>query len=187
MTIQPQQGELLLNLARRAIRQSLTGAPANENVPDDPTLHAPAGCFCSLHTQGTHLLRGCVGIVDARSPLYRAIQDAARSVLRDPRFQNRAVQLDELNRLEIELSILSPMTRAEHPLDFDPEKDGIYLTIGEEAGLFLPQVARETGWSKEQLLERLCSEKLGLPENAWKSDAAVLEKFTTQILGPEPF
>ena len=126
-------------------------------------------------------------MIEARSPLFRAVQDSARAVLKDPRFTNRPVRLAELPRLEIELSILSPMTKASDPLDFDPVNDGIYLTIGEESGLFLPQVARETGWTKEELLDRLCTEKLGVAGDAWQQADAVLEKVTTQILGPEPF
>jgi AMMECR1 domain-containing protein len=48
-------------------------------------------------------------------------------------------------------------------------------------------VARETGWSREQLLNRLCSEKLGLPANSWQNSDAKLMKFDTLLVGPEPF
>ena len=66
--------------------------------------------------------------------------------------------------------------------------EGIYLTWGEtRAGCFLPQVAQETGWSKEQLLARLCVEKMGLPPEAWKDLRAKLFVFTTLVIGPEPF
>jgi AmmeMemoRadiSam system protein A len=187
MQISQQQAQLLLGLARRAIRRALAGAPVEDVTPEDPALHAPAGCFCSLHTNGSHFLRGCVGMVEAKSPLYRAVQDAARSVLRDPRFASLPVRSEELPRLTIELSILSPMTPAKNALDFDLLNDGIYLSLGGDAGLFLPQVARETGWTKEQLLERLCSEKLGVHADAWRGPHAVLMKFTALIIGPERF
>ena len=49
------------------------------------------------------------------------------------------------------------------------------------------QVARETGWSKQQLLDRLCMEKLGLPARAWTLPGAKLQKFSTMLVGPEPF
>jgi len=66
--------------------------------------------------------------------------------------------------------------------------EGIYLTFGESgAGCFLPQVARETGWSKEQLLDRLCVEKMGLLASAWHDPRAKLFVFTTLEIGPEPF
>jgi AMMECR1 domain-containing protein len=52
--------------------------------------------------------------------------------------------------------------------------------------LFLPQVARETGWTRQQLLSRLCTEKLGLPENAWTDPSAALHTFTADVIGPTP-
>src|SRR5947199_283867 len=60
------------------------------------------------------------------------------------------------------------------------------LALHAQAGCFLPQVARETGWGREQLLERLCVEKMGLPAASWRSPHAKLQTFTTIIIGPEP-
>jgi AMMECR1 domain-containing protein len=108
-------------------------------------------------------------------------------VLRDPRFRDDPVRYAELPELDIDLSVLSPLRPAPRPLDFDPLEEGIYLTHGERAGCFLPQVARETGWSKQQLLARLCVEKMGLPQDAWQDREARLFVFTTVIVGPEPF
>lgn len=186
MLISDAQSEFLLNLARRTIRQALGGVSHEVIPPEDPALLAPAGCFCSLHTQGTHMLRGCVGIVTSRSPLYRTVISASELVLEDSRFKHRPVRLAELRDLDIELSVLSAMTRAASPQDFDLLNDGIYLTIENASGLFLPQVARETGWPKETLLARLCTEKLGVSEHAWREPNAILQKFTVQILGPAP-
>lgn len=111
----------------------------------------------------------------------------ASAVLEDPRFLTDPVRLEELPLLDIELSILSPLRPAEHPLDFEPLLDGIYLTFGDRSGCFLPQVARETGWSKQQLLDRLCTEKLGLSPLAWKHPASRLYRFTALLIGPERF
>jgi AMMECR1 domain-containing protein len=72
------------------------------------------------------------------------------------------------------------------PLAFEPLEHGIYLTVGRRAGCFLPQVARETGWSRQQLLDRLCTEKIGLAPNAWQSKKATLSIFQTIVIGPEP-
>jgi AMMECR1 domain-containing protein len=79
------------------------------------------------------------------------------------------------------------MKPAKSCLDFDPSIHGIFLTIGGRGGCFLPQVARDTGWAREQLLARLCSEKLGMPADAWKQPPARLFTFTAEILGPERF
>jgi AMMECR1 domain-containing protein len=109
------------------------------------------------------------------------------SVLADPRFDNRRVQLAELPSLDIEISILSPLRPAATPLDFDLLNDGIYLMLNGRSGVFLPQVARETGWRRDQLLDRLCTEKMGFPAGSWRFPGAQLFVFTTKILGPVPF
>jgi AmmeMemoRadiSam system protein A len=187
MNLPPEQTGVLMNLARSTIRAVLAEQECGMATPDDPALLQPAGCFVSLHELISRRLRGCVGRLDARDPVYLAVSDSARSVLRDPRFDGEPVTLDELPRLELEISLLSPLIDALDPLAFDPQNDGICLTIGQRSGCFLPQVGRETGWSREQLLERLCTEKMGMPALAWKSPDAKLQTFTALILGPEPF
>jgi AMMECR1 domain-containing protein len=120
-------------------------------------------------------------------PLLRTLRSTALSVLDDPRFRHCPVCLDELCRLELEISVVSPLSPAGHPLDFEPVRHGIYLTIGRRSGCFLPQVAQETGWGHEQLLDRLCTEKMGLAASAWRNGEACLSVFTTVTIGPEPF
>src|SRR5690606_31052354 len=133
----------------------------------------------------TRRLRGCVGRLDARRPLIVAVQHSACHVLEDPRFQHDPVTLGELPDLELEVSVLSPLRPVDHPLAFDPAEDGIYLTIGDRAGRFLRRVARETGWTGEQLLTRLCTEKMNLPPDMWTHPAAKLSVFQAIILGPD--
>jgi len=189
MLIEPAQARLLLDVARDAIRAAL-GADGTDIkcLQEAAALNLPrCGCFVSLHEQVTHRLRGCIGRMIGDQPLAQTVADMARAVLEDPRFISHPVTAEELSRLEIELTILSPLQRAAGPLDFDPQMHGIYLTFGGEAGCFLPQVARETGWGREQLLERLCTEKMGLPPDAWQDPSAELRTFTVRILGPEAF
>ena len=197
MVLSPRQQQILMDAARDAIRRKLGGqsrhAPPSQGdqasaAPADPALLQPAGCFVTLHTLRTHALRGCVGRLDATEPLLAAVRHSAESVLSDPRFADDPVRLDELPDLQLDISVLSPLRPAPGPLAFDPPDEGIYLTWGDgRAGCFLPQVARETGWSKEQLLSRLCVEKMGLPPTAWKDPRAKLFVFTTLEIGPEPF
>jgi AmmeMemoRadiSam system protein A len=184
-----EQCRVLLHTARHAIRQVLSGHAPIElpELDGHVELREPAGCFVSLHELGTHRLRGCVGRLESRDALLISVHEAAVSVLRDPRFVEEPVTLIELARLEIELTVLSPMTCASHCLDFEPTLHGIHLLVGGRSGCFLPQVARETGWNREQLLDRLCIEKLGYAPHAWKHPSARLHTFTAEIVGPEPF
>jgi AmmeMemoRadiSam system protein A len=189
MDLSPEQRRTLLEVARQTIRSAL-GAPDGSappmDVPDDPVLRQPAGCFVSLHNLATHRLRGCVGRLDARDPLIEAVRQAALNVLHDPRFVNLPVLPADLCQIELEITIVFPLRPAASCLDFELS-EGIYLMAADRAGCFLPQVAHETGWSREQLLARLCTEKLGLSADAWQDPAARLMKFHALIVGPEPF
>ena len=186
MTLSGPERAHILDLARAHIRRALR---VDNFVPEfsDEVLRGPAGCFVSLHTLQGRRLRGCVGRIDASQPLADALIAASMSVLRDPRFAREPIFSEELAWLEIEVSVLSAPRPASHPLDFEPLEQGIYLTVGERTGCFLPQVARETGWTREQLLDRLCLEKLGLPADTWRQDSARLQVFSVIVVGPEEF
>jgi AmmeMemoRadiSam system protein A len=195
MEVPARHQQFLLDVARSAIVHSLRGA-AHLVAPrpsPDPVLNIPAGCFVSLHEIAAHRLRGCVGRLQSQDPLYRTVFETAVSVLNDPRFRGMPVTMDDLPNLSIELSILSPLKPAANCLDFDPLHDGIYLMHaspdgeGKRTGTFLPQVARETGWTREQLLARLCTEKMGLSSTAWQQPEARLLTYRTVICGPAPF
>lgn len=187
MQLSGEQRATILDLARSLVRRSLGGNSGAQ--PDETTsiLQEPAGCFVSLHALDGHQLRGCVGRIDATQPLIEALRASCRSVLQDPRFARNPVRREELPSLSIEVSVLSPPVPADSPEDFEPTEQGIYLTLANRTGCFLPQVARETGWSREQLLDRLCVEKLGLPASSWRGPQAKLHVFSVQVIGPEPF
>jgi AmmeMemoRadiSam system protein A len=176
----------VIDLSRAFIRRAL-GADKAILDAREPELRDPAGCFVSLHALHGHRLRGCVGRIDASQPLIVALESASKSVLEDPRFSNAPVTAEELAWLSIEVSVLSPPRGAPSPLDFEPLRDGIFLTVGNRSGCFLPQVARETGWTREQLLDRLCVEKMGLPASSWRQPEAHLDVFSVDVVGPEPF
>lgn len=185
MAVAADTGRQVLELARAFIRRALG---VDDVIPDfdAAALREPAGCFVSLHTIRGRL-RGCVGRIDASQPLIEALEVASGQVLHDPRFADEPVVAEELAWLEIEVSVLSPPRPAPDPLAFEPLSDGIYLTIGRRSGCFLPQVARETGWTREQLMDRLCTEKMGLPASAWRERGARLQVFSVDVIGPEPF
>ncbi|HEY2587892.1 MAG TPA: AmmeMemoRadiSam system protein A [Tepidisphaeraceae bacterium] len=187
MHFSAEQEKLILNLARSFVRAGLSGVVPAAPGEVEPALLEPGGCFVSLHSLEGHSLRGCVGRIDASQPLIDALRLASVQVLRDSRFARDPVSVEELSILSIEVSVLSPGRPAPTPLDFEPMEHGIFLSIGGRTGCFLPQVARETGWTREQLLDRLCLEKLGLPAPAWRNPHARLHVFSVRVLGPEPF
>ena len=47
-------------------------------------------------------------------------------------------------------------------------KHGIYIKKGQFSGTFLPQVAIETGWSKEEFLGHCARDKAGIGWEGWK-------------------
>ena len=188
MELSEEQRATLLDTARRAIVEWLRGNFGYAVPPtEDPVLNMPCGCFVTLHERRTHRLRGCIGRLQTADPLLKTVHETAQSALQDPRFRYEPVTAEELPRLDIEISVLSPLTAAQGPLDFDPLNDGIYLLCNGRAGTFLPQVARETGWGREQLLSRLCTEKMGLAADAWRSADAKLLTYRAVIVGPVPF
>jgi AmmeMemoRadiSam system protein A len=187
MILGESQKDALLNEARRTIRKTLGARVESQSVPDDSQLRQLAGAFTTLHTLGGRMLRGCVGRLDCSLPLIQAVQQSAANALDDPRFAHFPVCLYELPELELEITVIFPMEPATDPMAFDLLNDGIYLTVGTQAGCFLPQVAQETGWNREQLLARLCTDKLGAASDAWKRPDAKLMKFKTLLVGPEPF
>jgi uncharacterized protein len=175
----------LLDIARAALRAAVAEREPVLTSPPAPELLHPAGCFVSLHERETHRLRGCIGRLEATGPLWQVVRETAADVLGDPRFVDQRVTVIDLPNLLIEVSVISPLVPAPSVTSFDLQNDGIYLTCAGRRGCFLPQVARETGWTREQLLDRLCAEKLGMDPRAWRGGEATLLRFTTLILGPE--
>jgi len=133
-----------------------------------PLLKTNRATFVTLKIQGE--LRGCIGSLMPVAPLYESVHDnAINAALRDPRFS--AVRPSELPKLEVDVSILSPIRDIESLKEFKIGQQGIILEKGFARAVYLPEVALEQGWTVEQTLSSL-SLKAGLPPNAWKEGAA---------------
>jgi AmmeMemoRadiSam system protein A len=186
MQISGQTRQQILDAACDVIARRLRGqGGGTENIGDDPILRQNCGCFVSIHRAGNHALRGCIGILHSDRPLLESLAGAAEASLKDPRFVDQPILCSELPLLEVEVTVLGPLRRVVTPMDFDPLMHGIFLTVGDRSGCFLPQVGRETGWTRQQLLSRLCTEKLGLPSEAWRNPAASLQIFDAEVIGPQ--
>jgi AmmeMemoRadiSam system protein A len=171
----PEQRAHLLTIARRAIRDRVTGCAATDPTPADATLGLPGAAFVTLTRRGA--LRGCIGYVQAVTPLATAIAHcAAAAAMEDPRFP--AVTARELPELSLELSILSPLRPITDPTEVQVGLHGLYVSRGRAHGLLLPQVATEHGWDRATFLRQACL-KAGLPADAWQRGAA-LQVFTVE-------
>jgi len=171
---------LLLELAR----QSLVAAVSRRPLPELPAglpeaLLAPErGAFVTLTRD--HRLRGCIGLLESHLPLvHTVIRMAAAAAVKDSRF--RPVTLAEAADLRIEISVLSSLCRVASADEIVMGRDGVLLECDGRSGVFLPQVALETGWDRERFLAELCSGKAGLPEDAWQRPDARLYTFTAEI------
>ncbi len=91
------------------------------------------------------------------------------------------MSLKELEEIEIEISVLSPLRRVRNVEEIEVGKHGLYIVKGRNAGLLLPQVATEHGWDREAFLAGVCR-KAGLPEDAWW-EGATLYAFTAEVFG----
>jgi len=156
----------LLYLARRSIEYYLNHERHftldNQN---NPIFMEERAVFVTLHKDGN--LRGCIGHMHARMPLYKAvIQMAVAAAFEDPRFPT--VQKEELDNIEIEISVLSPMERISDYNQIQMGIDGVWIKKDFHSGVYLPQVATDTGWDRETFLRSLCSSKAGLPADAYR-------------------
>ncbi len=174
-----EQKKELLRIARAVVESYVKGESAQIKIPDEPAFKQKAGCFVTLHTNGQ--LRGCIGTFSADKPLVENVIEMARAALEDPRFPHMRLRADELDKLDIEISVLSPMWKVEDPLSLELGKHGIYIRRGYRSGCFLPQVASETGWSKEEFLSYCCSHKAGLEPDAWKNPDTEVYLFTAEV------
>jgi MEMO1 family protein len=175
-SLNPGQQRRLRELARQALNAAVRGQAPPAVPQDDPALLRPAGVFVTLK-QG-HELRGCIGAIMARRPLAREVAAmAGAAALNAPRFP--PVSPAELEGLELELSVLSPM-RPCRPEEVRVGVDGLLIEGRGGGGVLLPQVPLEQGWDRQQYLDGLCR-KAGLPAGAWRDPGVQLYCFQAQV------
>ncbi|MBU1745964.1 MAG: AmmeMemoRadiSam system protein B [Proteobacteria bacterium] len=169
-TIGPADRKYLLRLARETISRYLTIKMVPLPRLSSPILREPRGVFVTLKKRGD--LRGCIGRMVPDRPLAELVGAMAlQSAFEDPRFS--PVTLRELPDLEIEISVLTPMKPVSGPNDIVVGRDGVLLQKGGRSAVFLPQVAPEQGWGRDEMLNHL-SRKAGLPSGAWRDGATFL-------------
>jgi AmmeMemoRadiSam system protein A len=178
------QKQTLLKVARDTIEAVVSRRPMQKPKSDDPELNIPSGCFVTLKNHNK--LRGCIGQFVSEDPLIELIAEMTKaSATSDTRFLANPITPRELNQLDIEISVLSPLKRTDDPLSLRLGIDGIYIKKGYASGCFLPQVATETGWDKEEFLSYCCAHKAGLMPDAWRDPETEVFLFTAEIFGAD--
>lgn len=174
------QKKRLLQIARESISSYVKDGKKKRFTEDDPALKQDMGAFVTLHENGE--LRGCIGNMIGHGPLYQTVADmAVEAAVGDPRFSKLSPQ--EIDTIDIEISVLSPLEKVNDVEDIKIPGDGVLVRKGFSSGVYLPQVADETGWTKEEFLRSLCAHKAGLPPDAWRDPATEVYKFRAEVFG----
>lgn len=157
----------LLAIARNTIGEYVR----NRNIPEvdknklSSGIQVPAGAFVTLMENGE--LRGCIGNFSSEEPLYKTIQEMAiAAATNDYRFD--PVRPAEISKLTIEISVLTPMRKIKSIDEIELGKHGIYIRKGNKGGTFLPQVASEMHWTKEEFLGYCSRDKAFIGWDGWK-------------------
>jgi len=159
---------LLLEIAR----QSIAAAVRMEEPYENPSLElieelkTKCGVFVSVYVNRE--LRGCIGTFSENDPLRQNVQKMAVSAAtEDTRF--KPLQPDELEKMHLEISVLSPRKKISDINEIELGKHGIYLRKGLNRGTLLPQVATSQNWNVYEFLGNCAKYKAGIGWDGWKT------------------
>ncbi len=174
-----EQKKELLHIIRQTVETFVRTGKVPEFKVIDERLNWKEGVFVTLHKNGQ--LRGCIGqIIPTDKPLWQVARDmAVAACSQDNRFS--PVTEDELPQIDYEVSVLSRPEPINDWRKIELGKHGVIVKRGFHSGVFLPQVANETGWSREEFLSQLCWQKAGLPPDCYHDKDTELEVFTAQV------
>lgn len=168
---------ILKEIAQQAVETYIKKRGIINPKISSPRLNQSQGAFVTLRIGGE--LRGCLGEIAASGPLWQVVRDMAiAAATEDGRFT--PVTEEELDSLEYEISALSRPEKIGDWRAIDLGQDGVIVRKGRKSGVFLPQVAAEIGWSREEFLRQLCSQKAGLPADCYQDPEVELEVFRAQ-------
>jgi AmmeMemoRadiSam system protein A len=165
----------LLRIAHATLREYLDSGRLPPGKPHRQSLLTPAAVWIGL--TGVDSVRGCAGSTVARSPLYRAVQEAAIAAASDRR-QPLLAPMD-LDAVVVEVAVLGPDRAVRSPDELVVGVDGIAITCDGQRGLVAPQAAT-AGGDPVALCARACVDA-GLPADAWRRPDAQLTAFSAQV------
>ena len=156
----------LKEIATNALRNYLqSGSLKKAAIIKSENLQKSFGLFVTIKDK-KHNLRGCIGNVNFKIPLWDAAESVAiDAAVNDSRFEPLTFQ--EFLDCSIELAVLSRPVEANYK-SIILGKHGIVLSKDGLQALFLPKVPLEFGWTVERTLEELCL-KAGLARDDWRN------------------
>lgn len=186
-----EEGRLAVSVARGVLEKLLDreyGAGLLEGVRAaklPPVFGEKRGLFVTLSGYPRGELRGCIGFSEPVYPLGEGLARAAWLAARED-YRFPPVTRDEVPRLLIEVSVLSPLERIAYrtPEELAQEvkigRDGLVVAERGATGLLLPQVPVDEGWAVHEFLNGVCR-KAGLSPSAWTRPGPAFWRFTSTI------
>jgi AmmeMemoRadiSam system protein A len=174
----------LIVIARESIRSGVCVGRSLQVDPDAflAPLREWRASFVTLRLGGD--LRGCIGALEPIRPLVADVaENAFAAAFRDPRFP--PVSLVEAERLEVHVSVLSPLetlrarSKADLLAQLRPGVDGLVLELGPRRATFLPSV-----WSQlpdPPTFVAALLQKAGLAAAFWSPEMRAQRYAVTEI------
>ncbi|KAJ1817156.1 hypothetical protein GGH91_002309 [Coemansia sp. RSA 2671] len=138
----------------------LNGIPSTNPLPlnFDGTLEYPLFVTWNKASRGKDKLRGCIGNFSAMRLDVGLREYAITSAFRDTRF--KPIGPSELPRLSCSVSLLTDFEEVADYVDWEVGKHGVWIEFRNERGrketaTFLPEVAKEQGWTKVETINNL--------------------------------
>jgi len=171
--------KILLKIAKDTVESFVTSGKIPEFNVINERLLQKQGAFVTLNKDGQ--LRGCIGqIVPSVDPLWQVVREmAVAACSEDGRFN--PVDKSELSKIEYEVSVLSTPEPIDDWRKIELGKHGVIIKQDGRSGVFLPQVATDTGWTLEEFLSELCWQKAGLAPTCYKDKNTQILVFTAQV------
>jgi MEMO1 family protein len=168
-----EEREFLLSYAREVLKHHFSHSdkdlPQYNEIPSK--LQEKCGAFVSIYVNKK--LRGCIGRFSEEIPLINVVHDMTlAAAFQDSRFP--PIKASELESLTIEISVLTPLMEIQSPFDFELGKHGIYIQKNNKmgkpiaSGTFLPHVASDSSWNKEEFLGHCARDKAGIGWDGWR-------------------
>lgn len=168
----------LLEIARNEIKNyfKIKKFEIKPHLSENIKFNLPFATFTTLTIKKN--LRGCMGTTVSRFTLIDSVRySSLLAAFNDPRFI--PLREEELDKINIEISILSKLNKVESIDKIKKGKHGVMITSPRGSGLFLPQVWEYFN-DKEEFLNELCQQKAGLYQKCWENKDSEVYIFTVE-------